>query len=58
MSDPLTDNTLDAAAFLSVLAQVRQGDFTARMPLDWTGAAGKVADSLNDVIISNQSLEA
>ena len=58
MSDPtLTANTLDAAAFLSVLAQVSQGDFTARMPLDWTGAAGKVADSLNDVIISNQSLE-
>ena len=27
------------------------------MPLGWTGVAGKVADSLNDVIISNQGLQ-
>ena len=43
---------------LSVLARVKQGDFTARMPLDWTGVAGKVADGLNDVIVANQALEA
>jgi signal transduction histidine kinase/HAMP domain-containing protein/ActR/RegA family two-component response regulator len=51
-------NTVDAKALLSVLAQVKGGDFTARMPVDWTGVAGKVADSLNDVIVSNQALEA
>ncbi|MEA2133834.1 MAG: hypothetical protein QOC68_1743, partial [Solirubrobacteraceae bacterium] len=39
-------------------AQVKGGDFTARMPLEWTGVAGKVADALNEVIISNQALEA
>ena len=43
---------------LSVLAQVKGGDFTARMPLEWTGVAGKVADGLNDVIIANQALAA
>ena len=37
---------------------MREGDFTARMPLDWTGVAGKVADGLNDVIIANQALGA
>jgi signal transduction histidine kinase/HAMP domain-containing protein/ActR/RegA family two-component response regulator len=51
-------DTVDAKTLLSVLAQVKGGDFTARMPLDWIGVAGKVADGLNDVIIANQALEA
>ena len=49
---------VDGKVLLGVLAQVKAGDFTARMPLEWTGVAGKVADSLNEVIISNQALEA
>src|ERR1700737_3633711 len=51
-------DAVDATVLLGVLAQVKEGDFTARMPLEWTGAAGKVADGLNDVIIANQALEA
>src|SRR6202165_3177013 len=47
---------VDAKVLLSVLAQVKGGDFTARMPLAWTGVAGKVADGLNEVIIANQAL--
>ncbi|WP_201276625.1 ATP-binding protein [Marisediminicola senii] len=43
------------AALLEVLAAVKAGDFSVRAPLDWTGLGGKVADSLNDVIIANQS---
>ncbi len=60
MSDtaaPLTD-TVDAKVLLGVLAQMRAGDFTARMPFDWTGLAGKVADGLNEVIIANEALGA
>ena len=34
------------------------GDFSARMPLEWTGVAGKVADGLDDVIVANQMLGA
>jgi signal transduction histidine kinase/HAMP domain-containing protein/ActR/RegA family two-component response regulator len=40
---------------LEVLARVKEGDFTARMPHAWTGLTGKVAADLNDVIIANQS---
>jgi signal transduction histidine kinase/HAMP domain-containing protein len=60
MSDPEVplDDTLDPKVLLGVLAQVKAGDFTARMPLEWTGLAGKVADGLNDVIIANQALGA
>ena len=51
-------NTFDSKVMLSVLAQLHEGDFTARMPLEWTGVAGKVADGLNEVIIANQALGA
>ena len=51
-------DSVDPKVLLSVLAKVKSGDFTARMPLEWTGVAGKVADGLNDVIIANQALEA
>ncbi len=50
-------DALDPTVLLSVLAQIKRGDYAARMPLDWTGVAGKVADGLNDVIIANQALE-
>src|SRR5258708_15233724 len=52
---PVTE-IVDAKILLGVVAQVHEGDFTARMPLDWTGVAGKIADRLNDVIIANEVL--
>ncbi|MEA2241853.1 MAG: hypothetical protein QOD24_1409, partial [Solirubrobacteraceae bacterium] len=60
MSDatPTLDETVDCTVLLDVLARVKSGDFTARMPLDWTGVAGKVADGLNDVIIGNEAFGA
>ncbi len=51
------DDTAELTVLLGVLARVKAGDFTARMPLEWTGVAGKVADSLNDVIIANQAFD-
>ena len=47
----------DVEVLLGVLAQVSQGDFSARMPLAWTGVAGKAADGINAIILANQSLE-
>ncbi|MCW2671855.1 MAG: sensor hybrid histidine kinase [Frankiales bacterium] len=52
----LIDNS-DAGTLLNVLARVKGGDFSARMPFDWTGVPGKVADGLNEVIIANEALE-
>src|SRR5580698_10015290 len=54
----LLEDHVDPKVLLGVLAKVKSGDFQARMPLEWTGVAGKVADGLNDVIIANQVLEA
>ena len=47
---------LDAGMLLSVLSDVKSGDFSVRMPLGWTGLAGKIADMLNDVIAANETL--
>jgi len=46
----------DTATLLRVLRDVRTGDFSARMPVHWTGVAGKAADGLNDIISANQAL--
>ena len=55
MSEPALDLEANAtgALLLDVIARVKEGDFGARMPLDWTGVLGKVADGLNDIIIAN-----
>ena len=47
---------LDQVVLLGVLAAVKSGDFSVRMPLAWTGLPGKIADSLNDVIAANEML--
>ena len=49
-------NRLDEVVLLKVLADVEGGDFSARMPLEWTGVAGKIADRLNNIIAANQTL--
>jgi signal transduction histidine kinase/HAMP domain-containing protein len=53
----VTTDTIEPRVLLSVLTAVKRGDFSARLPADWTGSAGKVAAALNEVIESNQQLE-
>src|SRR5262245_39141939 len=48
--------SVDLPRFLSALKAVRQGDFSARLPDHWTGVAGKVADTFNEVVEMNQRL--
>ena len=57
MATKVTSSDIDARVALNVLTAVKRGDFSARMPSNWTGNAGKVASSLNDIIESNQRLE-
>src|SRR5262245_50202650 len=49
-------DALDLRQLLSVLAAVKKGNFSARMPVDRTGIAGKIADALNDIIEMNENL--
>ena len=47
--EPTTSGT-EMTALLSALTALRQGRAGVRLPPDWTGVAGKVADAFNDVV--------
>src|ERR1700736_5293238 len=52
----LNGNELDSKQLLSALTAFKRGDFSARLPEDWTGIAGKIADTFNNVIATNEKM--
>ncbi|MFN6571636.1 HAMP domain-containing protein [Dendronalium sp. ChiSLP03b] len=52
-----SDN-LDLKQLLRTLTAVKQGNFSARMPVDQVGMAGKIADTLNHIIEQNEQMAA
>ena len=50
------DHSVDSKTLLRILRAVRKGDFSVRMPEDQVGAAGEIADILNDVIDLNDRM--
>ncbi|MUL37316.1 HAMP domain-containing protein [Gloeocapsopsis dulcis] len=56
----ITNSTdeLDLKQLLTTLTEIKKGNFAARMPIDQTGIAGKIADTLNDIIDMNERLAA
>src|SRR5436305_15253194 len=46
----------DNGQLLKALMAFKRGDFSVRLPDDWTGVAGKIADTFNEVIAKNQRL--
>ncbi len=53
---PAAPAALDAKALLRALQAMRDGDFTVRLPGDWTGLDGKVADTFNEIVAANQRM--
>ena len=47
---------IDSTALLGALTALKKGDFSVRLPLDWTGLGGKVADAFNEVTELNQRM--
>ncbi len=47
---------VDEAQLLLALAAFKEGNFAVRLPVEWTGIAGKIADTFNDVIERNQRM--
>ncbi len=43
-------------ALLGALQAMRDGDFSVRLPGDWTGLEGKIADTFNDIVDANQQM--
>src|SRR5437899_12340 len=40
---------MDSREILRALIALKKGDFSVRMPIDWTGTPGKIADTFNEV---------
>ncbi len=49
-------HVLDTTVLLTALTALKKGDFSVRLPMDWTGLAGKVADTFNEVVELNQRM--
>src|SRR5213080_790467 len=47
---------VDSRQLLTALVTFKRGDFSARLPEDWTGVAGKIADTFNTVIETNERM--
>jgi len=49
-------DALDRRALLAALQAVADGDFTVRLPGDWEGMEGKIADRFNEIVAANQMM--
>src|SRR6516162_2123717 len=57
LHNPSTDLPApDLAVILTSLQTMRNGDFSVRLPGSWTGMAGKIADTFNDIAAANQQM--
>ncbi len=52
----INGSKLDTSQLLAALMAFKRGDFSARLPEDWTGVAGKIADTFNTVIATNERM--
>src|SRR5258708_8058927 len=50
---PSNGTDFDTSQLLSALMAFKRGDFSARLPEDWTGVSGKVADTFKPGIGAN-----
>jgi HAMP domain-containing protein/signal transduction histidine kinase len=54
---PQTSETdFDTRQLLAALMAFKRGEFSARLPEDWTGVPGKIADTFNTVIETNERM--
>ena len=56
VSDSLPSDVLDIKQLLVVLSEVRDGNFSVRLPVDKVGIDGKICDTLNEIITYNELL--
>ncbi len=47
---------MELGQVLASLQSMRDGDFSVRLPVDWTGLPGKIADTFNEIVAANQQM--
>ena len=58
LGEPTVTGTLDRRVLLHALTSFRKGDFSVRLPAEWSGIDGKIADAFNETVELNQRLAA
>src|SRR5262245_6738993 len=53
---PVVANSEPLNILLARLQSMRDGDFSVRLPGDWTGLEGKIADTFNEIVAANQKM--
>ncbi|XXT15305.1 HAMP domain-containing protein [Sorangium sp. So ce429] len=53
---PVASDALDRRTLLVALTALKKGDFSVRLPFDWSGVDGKIADTFNDVVELNEKM--
>src|SRR5262245_28072974 len=55
--DPfLLESRPELQELLRVVLAARDGNFSVRLPVHWTGLMGKIADAVNDVVAANEKM--
>src|SRR3984957_21358138 len=57
VNDPPTTGS-EMSVLLQALTALKKGQPNVRLPAEWTGVAGKVADAFNEVVEINEQLAA
>src|SRR5579864_5401820 len=47
---------VNLSVILSSLQTMRDGDFSVRLPGNWTNLEGKIADTFNEIVTANQKM--
>ena len=55
-SRPMADAATEMQQLLGALVQLRKGDPHVRLPMHWSGVAGRVADAFNEVVEQNANM--
>ena len=51
-----SEGAAQVAGMLTALKAVRDGDFSVRLPAEWPGLWGRIADTFNDIVATNQRM--
>src|SRR5581483_7323868 len=57
---PPDGRELPASECMSVILEslntMKNGDFSVRLPVSWTGLAGRIADNFNEIVATNERM--
>jgi hypothetical protein len=53
---PVQAQTIDATILLNALTALKKGNSSVRLPVEWSGLPGKVADAFNEVVELNERM--